>query len=283
MRRPRAHRALGRGACLMIAALATLAACAAANAPPDPPDPAPGAGATRHVGPTDRSCAGITVAPTDDVQAAVDAHPEGSTFCLSAGTYRLAAPLVPKRGDAFVGQRGAVLSGAKVLGGWRAAGSAWTAPGFLPDTPLTSDYCLESAPLCTRPEDVFLDGRPLRPVASTDAVTAGTFYADYPANTITIGDDPGPHLVEQAVAPSLVRATVDAVTITNLVLEHAANRRRSDDNRAEYALVASERNDSECASAALPIVREKERHIAGQTARILDDQWKTRAADLRDE
>jgi len=223
MRRPRAHRALGRGACLMIAALATLAACAAANAPPDPPDPAPGAGATRHVGPTDRSCAGITVAPTDDVQAAVDAHPEGSTFCLSAGTYRLAAPLVPKRGDAFVGQRGAVLSGAKVLGGWRAAGSAWTAPGFLPDTPLTSDYCLESAPLCTRPEDVFLDGRPLRPVASTDAVTAGTFYADYPANTITIGDDPGPHLVEQAVAPSLVRATVDAVTITNLVLEHAAN------------------------------------------------------------
>ena len=106
------------------------------------------------------------MAPTDDVQAAVDAHPEGSTFCLSAGAYRLAVPLVPKRGDAFIGQRGAVLSGAKVVGGWQARGGGWTAPGFLPSTPLTSDYCLDSAPSCTEPEDVFLDGRrlgPLRP------------------------------------------------------------------------------------------------------------------------
>ena len=223
MTRLRPHRALGRGACLTIVVLATLAACAASTAAPDPPDPAPGAGASRHVGPTERSCTGIAVAPTDDVQAAVDAHPEGSTFCLSAGTYRLAVPLVPKRGDAFVGQRGAVLSGAKVVGGWQAAGTGWTAPGFLPATTLTSDYCLESAPLCTRPEDVFLDGRPLRPVASADAVTGGTFYADYTANTLTIGDDPRSHVVEQAVAPSLVQATVDAVTIANLVLEHAAN------------------------------------------------------------
>ena len=117
MTRPPPHRAFGRGACLVFVALATLAACAASTAPPDPPDPAPGAGTSRPVGPTDRSCTGIAVAPTDDVQAAVDAHPEGSTFCLSAGTYRLAVPLVPKRGDAFVGQRGAVLSGAKVVGG----------------------------------------------------------------------------------------------------------------------------------------------------------------------
>jgi hypothetical protein len=216
-------RAFGRAACLAIAVLATLAACAASSAPPEPPDPAPGAGPTRHVGPTDRSCAGIAVAPTDDVQAALDAHPEGSTFCLSAGTYRLAVPLAPKRGDALVGQRGAVLSGAKVVEGWRAAGTAWTAAGFLPPAPLTSDYCLESAPLCTPPEDVFVDGRPLRPVASADAVTAGTFYADYSANTLTIGDDPHAHLVEQAVAPGLVQATVDDVTVANLVLEHAAN------------------------------------------------------------
>ncbi len=209
----------------MIVVLATLTACgsSAPPSPPEPPDPSHGAGSTRHVGPTDRSCAGIAVAPTDDVQAAVDAHPEGSTFCLAAGTYRLTVPLVPKRGDAFVGLRGAVLSGAKVVEGWQAAGNRWTAAGFLPSTPLTSDYCLDTAPLCTRPEDVFLDERPLRPVSSADAVTAGTFYADYTANTITIGDDPRSHLVEQAVARSLIRATVDDVTVANLVLEQAAN------------------------------------------------------------
>jgi hypothetical protein len=48
-------------------------------------------------------------------------------------------------------------------------------------------------------------------------------YADYRSGTISIGDDPRGHLVEQAVAPGLVRATVDDVTVADLVLEQAAN------------------------------------------------------------
>jgi parallel beta-helix repeat protein len=60
-------------------------------------------------------------------------------------------------------------------------------------------------------------------VSSPSAVTAGTVYADYRTNTITIGTDPRSHLIEQAVAPSLIRATVEDVTVANLVLEQAAN------------------------------------------------------------
>ena len=138
-------------------------------------------------------------------------------------TYRLTAPLVPKRGDALVGQPGAVLNGSKILTGWHEHGRVWSATGFLPAAPGTHGECAASAPLCAHAQDVFVDHRRLRPVASSAAVTAGAVFADYRTGTITIGADPRSHLVEQAVAPGLVQATVDDVTVENLVLAEAAN------------------------------------------------------------
>jgi hypothetical protein len=130
---------------------------------------------------------------------------------------------VPKRGDALVGRRGAVLSGSKVLTAWRKDGKAWSAAGFLPRTPDTHGKCMESAPTCSYTQDVFVDKRRLVRVGSRSAVTTGTVYADYRTGTITIGADPRSHLIEQAVAPSLIRATADDITVANLVLEEAAN------------------------------------------------------------
>jgi parallel beta-helix repeat protein len=180
-------------------------------------------GLTGDVGPVPRSCDGIAVTTSDDVQEVIDAHPPGTTFCLAAGTYRLEAPLEPKDGDALIGDQGTVLNGSKVLTGWRKNGSVWSTAGFLPAAPGNLGDCLESAPTCAYTEDVFLDKKRLNRVDSTSAVTAGTVYADYRSNVITIGDDPRHHLVEQAVAPSLVRALVDDVTVANLILEQAAN------------------------------------------------------------
>jgi len=182
-----------------------------------------GPGLSGRVGPGSRSCTGVPVDTGADVQELIDAHPPGTTFCLSAGTHRIARPLVPRRGDALVGSRGAVLSGSKVLTGWHRRGSVWTTRGFLAPRPGSHGQCRPTVPTCAYVEDVFLDKRRLVRVASPGAVTAGTVYADYRANTITIGDDPGRHLLEQAVAPSLVRATVDDVTVADLVLEEAAN------------------------------------------------------------
>jgi parallel beta-helix repeat protein len=180
-------------------------------------------GLTGDVGPVPRSCDGVTVTTSDDVQEVIDAHPPGTTFCLAAGIYRLEAPLEPKDGDALIGDQGTVLNGSKVLTGWRKNGSVWSTAGFLPAAPGNLGECLESAPTCAYTEDVFLDKKRLNRVDSPSAVTAGTVYADYRSNVITIGDDPRPHLVEQAVAPSLVRALVDDVTVANLILEQAAN------------------------------------------------------------
>ena len=181
------------------------------------------AGLTGPVGPAARSCRGVAVNAGDGVQQVIDSHPPGTTFCLSAGTYRLGTPLVPKRGDALVGRQGAVLNGSKVLTGWRADGRTWSTTGFLPAAPGTDGDCAVSVPTCTYSQDVFFDKRRLARAASKAAVTSGTIYADYRTDTITIGDDPRSHLIEQAVAPSLIQATVNDVTVANLVLEEAAN------------------------------------------------------------
>ena len=182
-------------------------------------------GLSGAIGPEVVTCRGVPVSVTDDIQGVVDRNPAGTTFCLAAGIHRLVLPVEPKEGDAFIGQRGAVLSGSKVLSGWRISGRVWSAPGSLPSAPVPDDerHCRESAPTCTYAEDVFVNKKRLTRVGSASAVRAGTVYADYGSNTIIIGDDPRFHLVEQAVAPSLIQGTVDNVTVADLVLEEAAN------------------------------------------------------------
>ena len=117
-------------------------------------------------------------------------HPPGTTYCIAPGVHRLTRPLVPQDGDALVGQRGAVLNGSKVLSGWRAVPRGWSTSAFLPPEPSREGECLPEQPLCTVAEDVFIDGRPLARAASLDDVAAGTFYADYTTNIITIGTEP---------------------------------------------------------------------------------------------
>ncbi|MFR9805615.1 right-handed parallel beta-helix repeat-containing protein [Pseudonocardia sp. RS010] len=190
---------------------------------PVPRAPVPPAGLTGAVGPVPRSCSGVSITTADDVQQAIDAHPPGTTFCLAAGTYRLESPVVPRDGDVLIGLQGATLSGSKPLTGWRRSGDVWSTTGFLPRAPSDAGECLDDAPTCTDAEDVFLDKQRLRRVTSLSQVTPGSVYADYGSNTLTIGDDPGAHLVEQAVAESLIRSTADDVTVANLVVEHAAN------------------------------------------------------------
>lgn len=181
-------------------------------------------GPTGPLGPVARACDGVPVTPADQIQAVVDAHPPGTTFCLSSGTHRVETPVVPRRGDVFVGEPGASLSGSKELTEWvQGDGSRWSSTAFLPAAPSTYGECSVAEPACSYAEDVFLDKQRLRRVLSIADLTSGTYYADYRNNAVVVLDDPRPHLVEQAVAPSLIRATVDDVTIENLIIEQAAN------------------------------------------------------------
>jgi hypothetical protein len=52
----------------------------------------------------------VNLKPGDNIQAAVDANPKGTVFCLAAGVYARQF-LVPKNGNQFIGQKGATLDG----------------------------------------------------------------------------------------------------------------------------------------------------------------------------
>ena len=53
---------------------------------------------------------GCVISPGEDIQALVDANPEGTSFVIKAGTHRRQS-VVPKDGNTFVGEPGAVLTG----------------------------------------------------------------------------------------------------------------------------------------------------------------------------
>jgi hypothetical protein len=53
---------------------------------------------------------GTTISPGQNIQAVVDAHAEGTTFTLRAGTHT-GQVVIPKSGDTFIGENGAIMDG----------------------------------------------------------------------------------------------------------------------------------------------------------------------------
>ena len=54
--------------------------------------------------------AGISILPGQSIQGFVNANPAGTTFILKAGTH-VRQSVIPKSGDRFIGETGAVLDG----------------------------------------------------------------------------------------------------------------------------------------------------------------------------
>ena len=53
---------------------------------------------------------GVAVRPGESIQAAVDSHPAGTTFVIKSGVHKRQS-VIPKGGNTFVGESGAVMSG----------------------------------------------------------------------------------------------------------------------------------------------------------------------------
>jgi parallel beta-helix repeat protein len=165
------------------------------------------------------------VAPSQSIQAAVDANPTGTTFLLQSGTYRMQS-VQPKSGDAFIGQTGTVMSGARVLTGWTQAGSAWSVGGQTQNEPFYGQ-CMSDHPLCSQPEDLFIDRVLITAVGSQSAVVPGTWFFDHTANTISIGDNPAGHQIETSVTPTAFNGLADHVTIRNMTIQMYASELQS--------------------------------------------------------
>ena len=165
------------------------------------------------------------VGPERSLQAQLDASPPGATIIVRPGTYRLTEPLRFKSGQRLLGNTGVVLSGARLLADFRREGRVWIVDGQSQEGALVesaAEVCTSDAPRCNRPEDLFLDDRPLRHVATPADVRTGTWYFDYAADRIVLGDDPTGHRVETSVAPFAVGGEAEGVTIRGIVVEKFA-------------------------------------------------------------
>jgi len=186
---------------------------------PSPPD---GEGAGGCETPPDA----VVVRAGESIQAAVDSHPEGTSFLLKAGVHRL-QQISPKAGDAFYGERDAecarwtILTGARLLTQFERSEDFYVAPGQTQEGQATGT-CEEGARRCYRPEDLYFDDVPLQHVASLGEVGPGRWYFDYQEDKVYFADDPEGHGVEISVTRSAFVPEAPSVKIHGLIVEKYA-------------------------------------------------------------
>ncbi len=188
----------------------------------------------------------VTINPGDDIQAAVNNNPNGTTFVIKAGVHRFQT-IVPKTNDVFVGETAgngahlSILSGAKVLTSFTQQGNLWVASGQTQQGVLTAyatPKCLENPndrdfwtghtnpntdyTGCIYPEDLFIDNVPLWQVTSLGEVAPGKWYFDYGADKIYFADNPAGHSVETSVTQYAFKQGGINVTIRDLIIEKYA-------------------------------------------------------------
>jgi hypothetical protein len=143
---------------------------------------------------------GSVSAPLRTVEAAVQRAPTGGTVVLRAGVYREGGIRIDKRVTLQSAPHEQVwISGSDVISKWLKDGTAWRARDW------TSPFCQDcypagaidrAHPLAGLPDQVFIDGVPLRRVGARRAVTRGTFFVDPATKALYLGDDPEPAMVE---------------------------------------------------------------------------------------
>jgi Right handed beta helix region len=162
----------------------------------------------------------VTLSAGDNIQQAVNAYPENTTFVLQPGTYRLQS-IQPKNWDTFTGQPGAILSGAQVVTSFTRMGALFAVAGQRQQGQLNGS-CDQTHPRCMHPEDLFFDGRPLLHVADISQVAPGTWFFDYVNQIVYFADDPSGHTVEISTARSAFYGPASNVTVQGLVVDKYA-------------------------------------------------------------
>ncbi len=136
---------------------------------------------------------GIPVFVGDDILGIVSDNPEGTTFIIKAtdwhgnkGIHRM-QQINPKDGNRFIGENGAVLSGAMELNQWQKSGDLWVHAG--PESLQNSEIyhfenCIEingSKIHCDWPEDLYFDNQFCQKLSS---------LAQLQSYTVSAGDPP---------------------------------------------------------------------------------------------
>jgi len=157
-----------------------------------------------------------------DLQSVVDQHPPGTTFVIAAGVHRMQS-ITPRDGDIFIGEPGAVLNGARLLTEFTPIAGYWVISGQEQEI-LPGGRCQAEFSRCSRAEQLFVDGLPLRHVDSLDQLAPGTWHFDYDGDRIYMADDPAGRMVETSVTQNAFYGGARDITIRDLVIEKYASR-----------------------------------------------------------
>lgn len=174
------------------------------------------------------ACTGTALTVGMNVPATVAAAASGTTFCFSAGTFRLTAPIVPKINDVFTGASTSTtfVTGALLVTGWTVSGTNWFAS--VPYTYTGHNcsnaggcVCLTGVPACQLEEDLFSDNTVYQRQAALGTVGPGKWYWDEAAGKIYIGSDPTGHTIEVSVVTDGFQyaAGLNTVTVQDMTVE----------------------------------------------------------------
>ncbi|RDJ24069.1 right-handed parallel beta-helix repeat-containing protein [Bosea caraganae] len=163
----------------------------------------------------------IRIGTEQSLFAAVEEAAPGASFCIAAGLHRLQFA-APKDGQRFFGEPGAILSGAKLLDGFRPDGRFWAASADI-SIGVTRGVCAPGYEACARPVGVFIDDEPQRQVARKELLRPGAFFYDRPKQEIVLAEPPGGRRVEVTAVPYAFYSTASSVLISGLTVEKYAN------------------------------------------------------------
>lgn len=164
--------------------------------------------------------------PGEPIQQAVDRNPEGTAFIIKSGVHRL-QQVIPKNGNTFTGEPGAIMNGANLLQSFTKSGHYWVASGQTQQGPVHG-VCLLNPDGRTRyegcryAEDLFMDDVPLWHVTTLGEVGPGKWHFDYAADKIYLADNPSGRKVEVSVTRYAFGGRAQHVTIRGLIIEKYA-------------------------------------------------------------
>jgi hypothetical protein len=182
-----------------------------------------GAGTTSGGGGVSIPAGAVRINPGQSIQAFVNAYPGGTAFVLGSGVHRMQT-VVPKQNQRFYGESGTVMNGSRVLTNWvNAGGGQYYAPNQTQQVEPHGgcDYFPNGGReiRCQYAEMVFINGTNLKQVFSRSNVRASTFYFDYGANRIYIGQSPGGKFIEASVREHAFDRGGANVTVAGIVVE----------------------------------------------------------------
>ena len=144
--------------------------------------------------------------PLRTLSKAINFSSHGDTIVIRKGTYREALPDLSKRLTIQPYPRERVwLKGSRIVSGWVVDGKYWRKDNWTQkfcNTCFHPDNIDPAYPNAGLPDQVFIDGKPLKQVKSRSAVTKGTFFADYKLATLLIGSSPKIKIVEVSIRHS---------------------------------------------------------------------------------